>query len=94
VEERAMKDFIGGVLTIGFWVAGLIFLKFWRKTNDRLFAIFSFAFWLMGANRILITFVHADEANFPIFYLVRLFSYLLIIYAIIDKNRASPPSRR
>ncbi|UQA57717.1 DUF5985 family protein [Polyangium aurulentum] len=84
-----MKDFIGGALTIGFWVAALFFFKFWRKTHDRLFAIFSLAFWMMGANRVLITLVKTDEARFPFFYVVRLIAYVLIIYAIVDKNRAS-----
>jgi hypothetical protein len=89
-----MKDFIGGALTLGFWIAALFFLKFWRKTQDRLFAIFSLAFWMMGANRVLITLVKVDEARFPFFYVVRLIAYVLIIYAIIDKNRASSRQSR
>jgi hypothetical protein len=88
-----MKDFIGGALTVGFWVASLFFFKFWRKTHDRLFAIFALAFCMMGANRVLITLVKTDEARFPFFYVVRLIAYVLIIYAIVDKNRTSARQR-
>ena len=40
--------------------AGLFFLRFWRKTRDRLFAIFACAFWLMGVNWLLLAFTDPD----------------------------------
>ena len=70
-------------------VIGLFFLRFWRETNDRLFANFAFAFWLFGLTRILPAFFgeSTESRNFP--YLVRLAGVVLIIIAIVDKNRTS-----
>jgi hypothetical protein len=49
---------------------------------------FAAAFAIEGVNRIAFLFVvHPDEGN-PAIYTVRLFSYLLILAAIVNKNRA------
>jgi hypothetical protein len=59
-----------------------------RRTRDTLFLCFAAAFAIEGVNRIAFLFVdHPDEGN-PILYTVRLFSYLLILAAIVNKNRA------
>ena len=77
-----------GGLVMGCFVAGLFFLRFWRKTRDRLFAIFAIAFWLLGVNWLALAFTQQDEVK-TIYYAVRLLAFVLILYAIIDKNRAS-----
>lgn len=41
-------DFLSGAITLGFLVAGLFFLRFWRRTHDRLFLAFAIAFALLG----------------------------------------------
>ena len=67
--------------------AGAFFLRFWRKTRDLLFLGFAAAFVIEGVNRL--AFLYLDEPNegAPIVYMVRLFSYLLILAAIVHKNR-------
>jgi hypothetical protein len=72
---------------MGCFVAGLFFLRFWRKTRDRLFAIFAAAFWLLGANWLALAFTEVDEVKTWL-YAVRLLAFILILFAIIDKNRA------
>jgi hypothetical protein len=37
-------DFVAGAVTMGFAVAGLFFLRFWRRTTDGLFLAFAAAF--------------------------------------------------
>jgi hypothetical protein len=77
---------IGGISTASF-VAGIFFLRFWRVSRDRFFLLFATAFWLEGAHRIAIYhWAGADEAS-PLYYLIRLVAYGLIIIAIVDKNR-------
>ena len=80
-------EFMLGGLVMGCFVAGLFFLRFWRKTRDRLFAIFAIAFWLLGVNWLALAFTKQDEVK-TIYYAVRLVAFVLILYAIIDKNRA------
>ena len=33
--------FTSGVLTAGYWIAALFFLRFWQRSKDRLFAMFA-----------------------------------------------------
>ena len=81
-------DFLSGAITLGFLVAGLFFLRFWRRTHDRLFAIFAAAFWLMGLNWLLLAIFAADEIHSAV-YGIRLVAFVLILIAIIDKNRSA-----
>ena len=78
--------FMSGVLAMGYAVAGLCFVRFWRESRDRLFAWFAAAFILLALQRVLITFAaSAGDA----LYLLRLAAFGLIIAAIVDKNRAA-----
>ncbi len=55
-----MKQLLAGALAMGFGVAGLFFLRFWRKTRDRLFALFALSFFVMALNRVVLAFVGAS----------------------------------
>ena len=80
-----------GAIAMAYGVAGLFFLRFWKETRDRLFAIFALAFWLLGLVRVALAFTgHTSEAATWLYW-VRLLSYLLILAAIVDKNRSRPP---
>ena len=79
---------LGGVVAMCI-VAGLKFLLFWRRTHDRLFLIFAIAFWTLGANWLALAILNQDEVRTAL-YAVRLLAFLLILWGIIDKNRARP----
>jgi hypothetical protein len=82
------EGFLLGVIVTASLAASAFFLKFWRQTHDKLFLGFSAAFAIEGINRLAFLFLdHPDEGN-PLIYGVRLFSYLLILAAIVNKNRA------
>ena len=83
-----MHDFISGALVTGFVVIALFFLRFWRRTGDRLFALFSFAFTLMALNRLILAIADLPENGYPFIYLVRLLANVVIIFAVVDKNRS------
>ena len=84
-----MNDFLLGAVVMGCFGAGLFFLRFWKQTRDRLFVIFAVAFWLMGINWLFLAFTREDEVR-TYLYIIRLLAFVLIIYAIYDKNRARP----
>lgn len=90
-----MLDLISGAMITGYAVAGLFFLRFWRHTRDRLFLIFSLAFWLLAIQRlgIAIATPGLEIEGRTQWYVVRLLAFVLILYAIIDKNRGRDPSR-
>ena len=79
--------FIVGAVAMGHWVAGLFFLRFWYKTRDRFFAFFALAFWILGLNRVFMV-LYEDLTEHHFVYWVRLVAYVVILLAILDKNRS------
>lgn len=87
--HHAALAFVSGSIVMGYVVAGLFFLRFWQQTRDRLFLIFALAFFALGVQRLgLAVSVLPVEARTDL-YLVRLFAFLMILLAIVDKNRTS-----
>jgi hypothetical protein len=78
--------FLAGALTLGFLVAGLIFLRLWRKTSDRLFLAFAAAFALFALNQALAHWLGASDDRVAYTYLLRVLGYILILGAIVGKN--------
>ena len=83
-----LNGFLLGVIVTASLTAAAYFLKFWRQTGDKLFLGFGAAFCIEGLNRITFLFLDAPNEGSPGIYVVRLFSYLLILAAIVQKNRA------
>lgn len=81
-----MEHFIRGAIAMGFAVAGLFFLRFWKETRDRLFGFFALAFFVLSINRAVITFAGLNSDVPYTLYVIRLIAFLIILYAIVDKN--------
>lgn len=82
-----LDQFLSGASTMGFLTVFLFFLRFWQKTRDRLFIFFAAAFGFMMLERIVRSAWTPDSEFEPYVYMLRLISFLLIIAAIVDKNR-------
>ena len=82
-----MADFLNGVIFAGSFTAALFFVRFWRQTSDRLFAIFALAFTLFAVNRLLLAILDESNEARTWVYVMRLVSFVLIILAVADKNR-------
>lgn len=82
-------DFLSGAATLGFVVAGLFFLRFWKKTRDALFLAFAFAFWLMGVAQALLALGGMPLEERSWVYIIRLAAFGVILAAIAGKNRRS-----
>jgi peptidoglycan/LPS O-acetylase OafA/YrhL len=78
---------VSGLLVMGYAVAGLFFLRFWRETRDRLFGIFAGAFWLLAVQRLLLALFQNPDNEQTWLYGIRLLAFVLILVAIVDKNR-------
>jgi hypothetical protein len=83
----AVTALVSGLLVMGYAVAGLFFLRFWRETRDRLFGIFAGAFWLLALQRLLLALFQNPDNEQLWLYGIRLLAFVLILFAIIDKNR-------
>ena len=82
-----LADFLSGAITMGFVVAGLFFLRFWKRTRETLFVAFALAFWLLGLNQALLTFTDIPVEERSWLYLLRLAAFSLILISIWRKNR-------
>jgi hypothetical protein len=82
-----MNQFLLGGIAVGCFAVGLFFMSYWRSTNDRFFLFMMLSFWIEGLNRIAMAYTESWREDIPAHYLVRLFSYALILVAIWDKNR-------
>jgi uncharacterized membrane protein HdeD (DUF308 family) len=81
-----IEGFLLGVISTASLCAGLFFLRFWRKTRDRLFLAFAVSFFIEGVNRVAFLTLSRPNEGSPVIYLVRLLAFLLILTAIIGKN--------
>jgi len=82
-----LPDFLSGAIVAGFVVAGLFFLRFWKRTHEGLFVAFALAFWLLGLTQALLAFTDIPVEERSWLYLLRLVAFLLILASIWVKNR-------
>jgi hypothetical protein len=86
-----MVQLLSGALILAYAAAALHFLKFWRRTDDRLFLHFAIAFWLFTLNQLASSVPVVTDETAGYEYLLRVIGYVIILIAIVDKN-LSPPS--
>jgi uncharacterized membrane protein YfcA len=81
-----MMQFLSGMTTAGFLIASLFFLRFWRRTQDLLFAAFAVAFLLFAASQAspLVFVAPHDDRTWT--YVLRLAGFVLLLVAIVGKN--------
>jgi hypothetical protein len=84
---QTLLDFLSGAITAGFLVAGLYFLRFWKRTREGLFLAFAAAFWLLGLAQALISFADIPLEERSWLFLVRLAAFALILVSIWRKNQ-------
>lgn len=88
-----LERFMLGIIFTTSIVAAAFFFKFWRKTHERLFLAFGVAFLIEGFNRLGFLFLDDPSEGSPAIYTIRLVAFLLVLVAILSKNRRSPVGR-
>jgi len=81
-----MISFLSGAATMGFVVAAVFFLRFWRRTGDRFFVAFAVAFLLLALNQALAQWLGDADERVMYTYLLRVLAFVTILAAIVDKN--------
>jgi uncharacterized membrane protein len=82
-----VRELLAGAAAMASVVAALYFLRFWRHSSDRLFALFAAAFTLMAVNHAALGLTDPDSEFRVAIYCVRLAAFFFILVAIVDKNR-------
>lgn len=87
--HMTLYDFLAGAVSLGFFVCGLFFLRFWHRTRDELFLAFALAFALLGTGQTILALANIPTENRGSIYLIRLAAFALILIAILRKNRSA-----
>lgn len=80
-----MRHFMAGLLAMGYTIAALYFLRFWKRSGERLFIFFALAFALLTIQRVGLTLLTTIDENW--LYGIRLLAFLLLLVGIMEKNR-------
>jgi hypothetical protein len=83
-----------GAIAMGSAVAGLFFLRSWKRTQDRLFLFFAISFFVEGLNRFALGLSPDPDEARPFFYVVRFLSFAIILIGIVDKNRSKGSNKK
>lgn len=83
----ALYHFLSGAAVFGFFMCGLLFVRFWRRTGDQLFLSFALGFALLGTGQALLVLANIPTEEAASVYLFRLAAFAIIIFAILRKNR-------
>lgn len=89
-----MRELLSGVTATGSLVAALHFFKFWRRTGDRLFVLFGAAFAIFAVNAVALGLTDPGAEPRVALYVVRLVGFVLILAAIVNKNRGMGRRRK
>ena len=71
----------------GYLVIALFFLRFWATSRDRLFLLFAGSFGVLAVQRLALSLTSESMEDQTLFYLLRLAAFVVIIIAVVDKNR-------
>ena len=91
MQSDGLIGVVSGALVFAYAVAGAHFLQFWRRTGDRLFTYFAVAFWLFAVNQLAVSVPLVTRESGDWVYLLRIAGFVLILVAILNKNRERPP---
>jgi hypothetical protein len=86
----SLSSMLTGAASMSSLVAALFFLRFWRRTRDSFFLLFSIAFAIDSLTRFILGWANVPDESQPYYYLPRLIMFGLIIIAVIQKNRGKP----
>ena len=81
-----MIDFLAGALTLAYLVASAYFIRFWRRTTDKLFLAFAAAFALLALNQIVVFAIGVNDERHNYAYVLRVLGFLIILAAVVHKN--------
>lgn len=84
---HSANDMIWAMTAMASLGVAAFFLRFWRQTRDRFFALLSLAFALLGLNWTVLAVYDPLMESRHLVYVIRLAAFVLIIAAIVEKNR-------
>jgi len=81
------SEFVSGSTAVAALVIALFFIRYWKQTGDPLFFMFAGGFLTLAGSRVILAFLDEDDEGRVFVYGLRLIAFVLILIAIINKNR-------
>jgi uncharacterized membrane protein HdeD (DUF308 family) len=88
----AVNGMMLGAIALASFTIGVFFLRYWKRGGDPFFLLFALSFFAEGVNRAVQGLSDSPNEGSVARYGVRFVTYLLILAAIVLKNRT--PRRR
>jgi hypothetical protein len=85
---QIVNAFLSGAATLACAAIALFYMRYWRRTHDRLFVALALAFSMLALERTVLVLVPPAYEGRHLIYLARLAAFVLICAGIIDKNRS------
>jgi hypothetical protein len=82
-----LNQFLAGAASVSLLVIAMFFIRFWKRTRDRLFLFFASAFLILMLERLIRASMEIETEWAPYVYMVRLAAFVVIIIGVVDKNR-------
>ena len=76
-----------GASAMGCMGVATIFLRYWRRSFDRLFLAFAAAFAILSVDYAVLAVATVGAEWRPYVYGVRLVAFGLILFGVVEKNR-------
>ena len=89
-----MVDFFNGVSAAASFLTAILFLRFWRETEDRLFACFALGFALLTINWAALSLLIVPAEARHMVYLARLGAFVVMLGGLLDKHLSEFADRR
>lgn len=92
ILKALVSQFMSGGIMVTCLACGYFFFRFWRKTQDSLFAVFAISFWILAVERVfLLATVNLGDLSGThelrgYVYWIRFSAFMLIIIAFVMKN--------
>lgn len=84
--QNDVASLLFGATAMGSATIALIFLRYWTRTRDMLFAAFATAFGIFALSRVAASLLAADDDAIWA-YGLRCAAFGIILFAVIAKNR-------
>jgi uncharacterized protein (TIGR04206 family) len=82
-----IASFLNGVAAMACVAVATFFVRFWRESDDRLFACLAVAFWIFAVNYALLGLLPFADDRRAYAFALRLIGFVAILLGIIAKSR-------
>lgn len=82
-----IASFLDGAAAMACLAVGVFFARFWRESEDRLFACLATAFWVFAINYAVLGLLPFADERRAYAFVLRLVGFVAILVGVTSKSR-------